>query len=103
MFLVMAVYMLWGDTLTLYFSSCSAYSVSVTQGFLRFASLCVVFSVSLVRGIVRSLLVLSMFVLGRGGGVGSVAIGQCCIYVRSLGWRLGILCGMGHSRWSEVA
>ena len=40
-----------------------------SQGFPRFASLCGVFPQMLVRGIVRSLLVLSTFVLGGGGGV----------------------------------
>ena len=71
------------------FSSCSAYSVSLSQGLLRFASLCGVFPLVLVRGFVRSLLVLSTLVLGGGGG-GSVAIGQCCLYVWAL--CLGIRC-----------
>ena len=57
------------------FSSYSAYSVSVSQVFLMFASLCGIFPLNLVRGIVRSLLVLSTFVLGGGGRSGT--IGQC--------------------------
>ena len=49
------------------FSSYSAYSVSVSQVFLRFASLCGVFPLNLVRGIVQSLLVFSTFILEGGG------------------------------------
>ena len=55
--------------------------------FLRFASLCGVFPLNVIRGIVRSLLVISTFVLGGGGG-DSVTIGQCmsiwmgCIGIR---------------------
>ena len=44
-----------------------AYSVSVTQFFSQVCLLCGVFPLVLVRGIVRSLLVLSTFVLGGGG------------------------------------
>ena len=51
------------------------YCIAGGQVFLRFASLCRVFPLNVVRGIVRSLLVLSTFVLGGGGG--SVMIGQC--------------------------
>ena len=52
--------------------------VSVSEGFIRFTSLCGVVPKVVVRGIVRSLLVLSTFVLGGGG---SVAIDRCYIYI----------------------
>ena len=42
-------------------------SDSVSKGFIGFASLCGVVPYILVTGIVRSLLVLSTFVLGGGG------------------------------------
>ena len=77
-------------------SSYSAYSVFVSQVFLRFTSLCGVFPLNLVRGIVRSLLVLSTFVLGGGGG--SVTIGQCMSMYGPQCYSVIV-----HSRWSEVA
>ena len=44
----------------------------------------------LARGIVRSLLVLSTFVLGGGGG--SVAIGRYCLFVWATVVGIGVLC-----------
>ena len=74
-------------------------------GLLRFASLCGALPlnlVRLVRGIVRSLLVLSTFVLGGGGG-GSVTIGQCmsiCMGHSGGDRYSGVIV---HSRWIAVA
>ena len=61
------------------FNSCSAHSVSVSEGFLRFDSLRGVVPLVFIRGIVRSLLVYKHVCAG-----GSVAIGQCYRYIRLL-------------------
>ena len=73
-------------------------------GLLRFASLCGALPlnlVRLVRGIVRSLLVLSTFVLGGGGG--SATIEQCmsiCMGHSGGDRYSGVIV---HSRWIAVA